>query len=97
VSADERVVRVLAEHEHWHHEGGCSCGWKLTMKDFGRWSEAHRAHVAAALAPVLAEVRAEAWDEGYNNGFYDRDYMRTAEARDATEGRSENPYRGGTP
>jgi hypothetical protein len=92
VSADERVVRVLAEHEHWHHEGGCSCGWKLTMKDFGRWSEAHRAHVAAALGPVLAEVRAEAWDEGYDARGGDI----------ANEGLTvstvtPNPYRGGTP
>jgi hypothetical protein len=65
VSADERVVRVLAEH----HEGGCSCGWKLTMKDFGRWSEAHRAHVAAALGPVLAEVRAEALRDAADDLF----------------------------
>lgn len=41
----------------------------------------------------LTNYLADAWDQGYNNGFYDRDLMRTDEARDATEGRSQNPYR----
>jgi hypothetical protein len=65
----------------------------LTMKDFGRWSEAHRAHVAAALGPVLAEVRAEAWDEGWATGMGDAAGL-TNGTRDAV---TDNPYRGGTP
>lgn len=48
------------------------------------------------LAEHDAEVKAEGWDEGYNHGFYDRDSMRTCEARDATEGRTDNPYREAT-
>ena len=56
---EAQIAAVLAQHQHFHHEGGCSCGWKLTMRDFGRWSESHRSHVAAELARLIAEAKAE--------------------------------------
>lgn len=48
------------------------------------------------LAQRDARIRAEAWDEGYTRGFYDREVM-PGEARDASEGPSENPYQEAPP
>jgi hypothetical protein len=64
VSADERVVRVLAEHEYalgLKRGSICACGFVPTVDaaTLATQQDYHRAHVAAALAPVLAEVRAE--------------------------------------
>ena len=58
VSADERVVRVLEAHRLNKGLGQCRCG--IECGGQGNREAVHRAHVAAALAPVLAEVRAEA-------------------------------------
>lgn len=70
-----KVAETLAGHRHVH--GGCSCGWLMTAADFGRWTEAHREHVAQALAPLLAEWQAEdeaqaeaqAWHDNYDGMF----------------------------
>ena len=47
-----------------------------------------------AAQPTVAQVKAEAWDEGYTRGFYDREALSPSlPGRDASEGRSTNPYR----
>jgi hypothetical protein len=67
VSADERVAAVLAQHRalivYSTSLLACSCT-VARHSDAPRFTDAeHRAHVAAALAPVLNEVRAEAlWE-----------------------------------
>lgn len=56
--------------------------------DVGRWP----CDVHTDATEVIRAAMERMWDKAYDRGFYDRDFMRTEEARDASEGKSENPY-----
>ena len=97
----EAVRRLLDEHQPLpitetglvHIGYGCPapCCWG---NEGGYDLDAHRRHVADALAPVvarwLAEARAEAWDEGYRSGHSNAMRRMSDEPNAPT---TPNPYR----
>ncbi|MDO5533210.1 MAG: hypothetical protein Q4F65_00975 [Propionibacteriaceae bacterium] len=54
--------------------------------------------VAATIREAAAVALADVWDDGYTRGFYDREALDpTMPGRDASEGRTPNPYHPETP
>lgn len=69
---ETRIAEVLAAHDfRIKEEIGAHVGVKTIVCNCGNrygLGESHRAHQAAALAPVIREREAEAWDKGWDAG-----------------------------
>lgn len=102
MSGDEvRIGAVLDEHHTWtstqidgrHREWTCiPCGHGGVLQAGDLATDAHRAHVAAALVAAgvgdVAAAKAEAWDEGWATGMGDAAGLSNGTADRVTD----NPY-----